>query len=146
MFLSLAYGLFIMQLILIVVLLVPTVHCLKQRLINIMSMICGNYHCRLVLSLIVIIAFGLFAENMKTISRYNDIRDDFDEASMSTYKGKHEVLLKLFRAQRNAYLTFGVMFNWLIIYSILNLLITIDQLTARLPSSTSRTSSGKVLE
>lgn len=145
MFLSLAFGLFIAQIFVIVALLVPTVYCLKQYLTNIMSKLYGNYHCRLVLLFISIVALGFFAESMMTIRRYDDIREDFNDATLSTYKGKHEVLLKLFRAQRNAYLTFGVIFNWIIIYSILNFLTTIEQLIARLPSPT-RTSTGKVLD
>lgn len=109
-----------------------------------MSRIYGNYYCRITLLLICIVALGFFAESMITIRKYNDIREDINDTVLSTYKGKHEVLLKLFRAQRNAYLTFGVIFNWVIIYNIISFLTTIDYLTARLPAKTVRSSNGAV--
>lgn len=74
------------------------------------------------MSLIVII-LGIFCESLWGIYKYDGIRQEFNEVMNGiTFGGKCDVLLKLFRAQRNAYLTFMVSFNWIVLYGLDNLI------------------------
>lgn len=72
--------------------------------------------------------FGLFVENLLTVWRYADLKNEVSDAMTAAIGSKHEILMKLFRAERNAYLTFIINFNWLVLYGIQNFIGTICRL------------------
>lgn len=60
---------------------------------------------------------GLFAESLWSVMRYDEMKND-GIVDPGIINHKHEIMLKLFRSQRNMYLTFIVNFNWIVLYGI----------------------------
>lgn len=82
------------------------------------------------LCVLILVTIGLFIENVNLAIRYSDIKYDIDDHLITkTVSNKHEVLIKMFRAQRNMYLTFFVNFNWIIVCGIHQLFVIIGDLT-----------------
>lgn len=113
MFLELAYFLFISQVIAILLMVLPIPIKIKRSIIESIAHLTNNVYVKITCFIIVVAMLGLFFENLSTVMRYSNI------LSLSTYSNnsnKIEIMLKLYRAQRNMYLTFIVNFNWFIIY------------------------------
>jgi len=72
--------------------------------------------------------FGLLIENLMTMWKYADRKNEIIDTITPVIGNKHEILMKLFRAERNAYLTFIVNFNWMVLYGIHHFIITICHL------------------
>lgn len=134
MFLEIAYALFVSQIILILLLMSPIPMRIKQFIIKFSTYASINFYTKIVLTITVAVMFGLFCENLFTVLKYTDIRHTFSDSILTTmYSNKHEIMLKLFRAQRNMYLTFFINFNWLVIYSIQKFINLINNLTSQMP-------------
>lgn len=119
MFLELAYALFVTQIVLISLLVSPISMRVKQYIIRLCTYLVTNFYTKILCTIIVFIMLGLFFENLFNVLKYVDIRHSFSDTILTTlYSNKQEIMLRLFRVQRNMYLTFIVNFNWLVIYSI----------------------------
>lgn len=133
MFLTLVYFVLIFQVAFISLLLLPISTKIRHNLIRLASFIVSNQIIRAMMFVLIIITFGLFIENIRMELRYSNIKDDFDDKIVSgTVSNKHEVLIKMFRAQRNTYLTFFANFNWIIVYGLHQLFVIISNYEARL--------------
>lgn len=130
MFLSLAFGILVVQIGLILFLTLPVPIRLRRVVINGWNLLFESAWIRTGLTILVIIVFGLFAENMITTFKYSEYAHHVSDTFTSTVvaNGKHEIYLKLLRAQRNMYLTFCVNFNWIILYSLAGLISKIGDL------------------
>lgn len=124
MFLGFIYVLFVIQIIAILFLILPFPNKFKRSFIlKIQILVHNNNYVKIMIVAIVLIVTGLFIESLWNIYKYDGIRLELDEANYAiTYGGKQDILLKLFRAQRNAYLTFMVTFNWIVLYGLDNLI------------------------
>lgn len=121
MFLTLAYSLFIFQVIIISLLILPIGIRIKHNATNFVATKLNNFHLKTIFAIIVIVIVGLFIENLIIAFRYDALRHDLTNALSNhviSSSSKHEILLKLFGAQRNLYLTFTVNFNWIVMYTI----------------------------
>ena len=126
MFLTLAYCVFIVQIFIISLSIIPISIKIRRNIVEFGIRIFNNISMRIFLMIIMCIMVGLFVENFYNVSRYTELKQDLDETNMMTMVGnKCEIMLKLFRAQRNMYLTFIVNFNWIILYGIHEFINTI---------------------
>lgn len=123
MFLVIAYSFFIAQILTILFLISPVSIRIKRYIIEKTVSLSGNIYIKTLFMIGVAIMSGLFVENLLTVLKYNGIRHEFSDTILTTaYASKYEIMLKLFRSQRNMYLTFIINFNWIIIYSIQKLI------------------------
>ena len=119
MFLALAYVLFLFQIVTILLLISPLPIRIRHYISELSNLITNNFYIKIIFFIGVAIMLGLFVENLMTVIRYDGIIHNFSDTILTNvYAGKHEIMLKLFRAQRNMYLTFIVNFNWVIIFGI----------------------------
>ena len=133
MFLTLAYGLFIFQAIALLLLILPIPIRIRRYVTESVVAMSDSFYLRTAFTIIAMIMFGLFVENLVTVYKYDALRHDLSDILLNhAIPGKHEVLLKLFRAQRNLYLTFMVNFNWLVMYGIYKFIRTIHHLESLL--------------
>jgi hypothetical protein len=130
MFLDIAYGIFLMQIGVILALILPVSIKFKKHLIDLISMALKNFYVKITMIVVMVVMFGLYCENFMTSHKYSDIKGELDESLsagslMGMGMGKQEILIKMFRAQRNMYLTFFVNFGWIIIYGLHKFILTI---------------------
>lgn len=114
MFLQLTFGLLMMQIIAILIMILPIPTRIKNYFAQIMISLSENFVIRTILLMLVIMGVGLFMENGMSAYKYDRLYEQIHLTS--PISGINEILLKLFRAQRNMYLTFFVNFNWIVIY------------------------------
>lgn len=124
MFLGFIYAIFVIQIIVILFLILPLSNRFKRISISkIHCIIHSNVYVKIIIIAIILLIIGLLIESVWNIYKYDGIREEYNEIVYGlTYGGKQDVLLKLFRAQRNAYLTFMVSFNWIVLYGLDNLI------------------------
>ena len=125
MFLTIAFVVFAVQSLTILLLVLPIPIKLRRSITELAMSLAKNKYLRFVLMALVLFIFGLFVENLLTVLRYDGFKQDINDINFTTINGKHEVLMKLFRAQRNMYLTFIVNFNWIVLFGIHGFITTI---------------------
>jgi hypothetical protein len=121
MFLSLAYVLFILQTFIILFLILPIPIKVKNALSELVAKLMKYMCMRYMLIILVIIMFGLYIENLIASFKYSDIKEDSVTLPLTmatSVINKNDILLKMYRAQRNMYLTFCINFNWIIMYGL----------------------------
>lgn len=128
MFLSIAYLIFLAQVAAISLLILPIPIKLRRSVTDLVTSLFRNTYVRFGMMLLMFVMLGLFVENLLTVWRYADLKNEIGDVMNSAIGGKHEILMKLFRAERNAYLTFIINFNWLVLYGIQNFITAICRL------------------
>ena len=123
MFLNIAYMLFIFQIFAVIFLMLPLPSRIRTMLFDFLVRIKTNLYIRCIVTVVMLIVIGLFVENLMTTLKYSETKTStsmimIDSMNMNpmTIVNRNEMLIKLYRAQRNIYLTFNVIFNWIIIY------------------------------
>lgn len=130
MFLSLAYCIFVAQIVTITTLILP----LPIKVRETIARLCANTHkhtyLRPLMFMLFMLMAGLFCENILTSWKCESLRlVHNDGGAPLSLAGKHENMEKLYRAQRNMYLTFSVVFNWIVLYGICGLINSIYEST-----------------
>jgi hypothetical protein len=141
MFLTIAYTTFLVQTSTIIFLLLPVPLKLKKLITNIFEKVLSNKYAKFVLVPLIAMTLGLYVESIYNSLRYESIRYETID-SITANAGKNELLVKLFRSQRNMYLTFIVNFYWLIlfgIYRFINNIIDLEYENSRLKISLTNT-------
>lgn len=116
MFLTLGFAISVLQMVLITLLIVPIPSSFKSFLINMIRYVISNI--KIVFLILVILTLGSFFENLFAALRYSSLNLDYSEVITVSVVGKHELMMKLFRAQRNTYLMLMVNFNWFVLYGL----------------------------
>lgn len=124
MLLTIAYVVYIAQIVTISLLMLPIQIKLRKSVTEIAIKAMNNYYVRLIVIALILLMIGLFVENLYTSLKYADVRYETAEV-IATSSVRHETLMKLFRAQRNVYLTFSVNFNWVVLWGIQRFIKTI---------------------
>lgn len=119
MFLTIAYTVFLAQTFIIAILLLPVPLKLKKIMTKLFENTVNNTYAKFVLMALIVMTLGLYIESLYSSYRYAGIRHEADELNTgSIVLARNELLVKLFRSQRNMYLTFIVNFYWLILFGI----------------------------
>ena len=120
MFLQIAYALFIIQTIAICVLILPIPIRIRRIVIELATFVTKDFRIKCCITVVILVMFGLYIENFLASQKYSDFKYDISETVKSVSKAinQHEIMLKLYRAQRNMYLMFIVNFNWVVLYGL----------------------------
>jgi hypothetical protein len=124
MLLTIAYVVYIIQIVTISLLMLPIPIKFRKSVTELAIKAINNYYVRIFVTALILFMVGSFVENLYTSLKYDDVRYETAE-TIATSSMKHELLMKLFRAQRNVYLTFSVNFNWVVLWGINRFIKTI---------------------
>lgn len=124
MFLTIAYFVFVLQIATILPLILSLPIKIRRSLTEMFTYFVKNVYVRYLFIVIGMILLFLFAENLLAVWRYSQLKTELSDAvGIGVTSGKHEILMKLIRAQRNMYLTFFVNFNMIVLYGLKSLIV-----------------------
>jgi hypothetical protein len=110
---------------------VPVPNKMKNYLMQTVLDLSNNQIVKTLVYMTIMSVFGLFIESMIATYRYDAIRLDTVRSGIVNVSNHTDILVKLFRSQRNMYMAFVVNFNWCVMYGMYEYIKRVTNLEER---------------